>query len=127
MLRKVAFSAFLLALSLYILLPTADEIIIHPVFGLFLSIVLNIPLAYGILLSIVIYRGVGFACLLISLLIGGKPIYIKLKEKFRKKSLEEKSKENETNLNLLLAELSPNLKRRRWGSKSEYTSFYFLF
>ena len=90
-LRRVAFSAFLLAVSLYILLPTADEIIIHPAFGLFLSIVLNVPLFYGVLLSIVIYRGVGFACLLIALLIGGKPIYIKLKERFRKKEIVKKN------------------------------------
>ena len=90
-LRKVAFSAFLLAVSLYILLPTADEIVIHPVFGLFLSIVLNVPLVYGVLLSIVIYRSIGFACLLIALLIGGKPIYIKLKERFRKKEIVKKN------------------------------------
>ena len=91
MLKKVAFSAFLLALSLYILLPTADEIVIHPVLGLFLSIVLKVPLVYGVLLSIIIYRGIGSACLLTALLIGGKPIYIKLKEKFRKKEIVKKN------------------------------------
>jgi hypothetical protein len=91
MLKKVAVSAFLLALSLYILLPTADEIVIHPVFGLFLSVVLKVPLAYGVLLSIVIYRGIGSACLLAALLIGGKPIYIKLKEKFGKKEIVKKN------------------------------------
>ena len=70
--------------GVYILFPTADEIIIHPLFGLFLSQVLNLPLVYGVLLSIVIYRGVGFACLLCALLIGGKPIYYKLKERLEK-------------------------------------------
>jgi acyl-CoA synthetase (AMP-forming)/AMP-acid ligase II len=94
-LRKVAFSAFLLAVSLYILLPTVDEIFIHPVFGLFLSIVLNVHLVYGVLLSIVIYRSIGFACLLIALLIGGKPIYINLKERFRKKEIVKKNQEND--------------------------------
>ena len=94
-LRKVAFSALLLAVSLYILLPTADEIVIHPVFGLFLSIVLNVPLVYGVLLSIIIYRSIGLACLLIALLIGGKPIYSKLKERFRKKTIVKKNQENE--------------------------------
>jgi hypothetical protein len=84
-LRRVAFSTFLLATALYILLPTADEIVIHPVFGLFLSYVLKVPFVYGMLLSIIIYRGVGVACLLGALLIGGKPIYISLKERFRKK------------------------------------------
>ena len=94
-LRKVAFSAFLLAVSLYILLPTADGFVIHPVFGLFLSIVLNVPLVYGVFLSIVIYRSIGFVCLVIALLIGGKPIYIKLKERFRKKAIVKKNQENE--------------------------------
>ena len=42
------------------------------------------PLVYGVLLSIVIYHGVGLACLLGALLIGGKPIYYKLKEKIAK-------------------------------------------
>jgi hypothetical protein len=94
-LRKVAFSAFLLAVGLYILLPTADEIVIHPVFGLFLSIVLHLPLVYGVLLSIVIYRSIGLACLLVALLVGGKPIYSKLKERFRKKEIVKENQENE--------------------------------
>jgi hypothetical protein len=84
-LRKVAFPAFMLATSLYILLPTADEVFIHPAFGMFLSIVFQIPLVYGVLLSIIIYRAVGVGCLLVSLLFGGRPIYYRLKEKFRQK------------------------------------------
>jgi hypothetical protein len=83
-LRRVAFSTFLLATALYILLPTADEIVIHPVFGLFLSYALHVSFAYGVLLSFIIYRAVGVVCLLGALLIGGKPIYNKLKERFRK-------------------------------------------
>lgn len=100
-LRKVAFSALLLAVSLYILLPTADEIVIHPVFGLFLSIVLNVPLVYGVLLSIIIYRSIGLACLLIALLVGGKPIYSKLKERFRKKTIVKINQENECAKNII--------------------------
>jgi hypothetical protein len=83
-LRRVAFPVFLLSLSLYILLPTADEIVIHPVFGLFLSQVFNLPLIYGVLLSMAIYRGIGFACMLSALLFGGKPIYLKLKKRIGK-------------------------------------------
>jgi hypothetical protein len=83
-LRKVAVSAFLLGLGVYIWLPTADEIVIHPTFGLFLSIVLQINYAYGVLLSIIIYRIIGSACILGSILIGGKPVYNKLKEKLKK-------------------------------------------
>jgi len=74
-----------LGLGVYIWLPTANEIVIHPTFGLFLSIVLHINYAYGVLLSIIIYRIVGSACLLGALLLGGKPVYYKLKEKLRKK------------------------------------------
>jgi hypothetical protein len=84
-LRKIAVSAFLLGLGVYIWLPTADEIVIHPTFGLFLSIVLHMNYAYGVLLSIVIYRIIGSACILGALLIGGKPTYYKLKEKLRRK------------------------------------------
>ena len=55
----------MLATSLYILLPTADEIFIHPAFGLFLSYVLQIPLVYGVFLSIIIYRTIGLAVYLL--------------------------------------------------------------
>jgi hypothetical protein len=84
-LRKVAFSTFLLGLSLYILLPTADEVFIHPVVGVFLSYAFNLPFAIGVLLSIIIYRVIGSVCLLSALLLGGKPIYYNLEERFKKK------------------------------------------
>ena len=84
-LGRVAVSISLLGISVYILLPTADEIVIHPVFGYFLSTVLNIPLALGVLLSIVIYRGVGSVCLIVALFVGGKPIYHRLKDRLSRK------------------------------------------
>ena len=84
-LRRVALSSFLLASSLYILLPTPDELFIYPVFGFFLAYVLHIPFVYGVLLSIIIYRSIGAAGLLGALIIGGKTIYYTLKEKWRKK------------------------------------------
>ncbi len=82
--RKVVFSAAMLAISIYILLPTADEIIIHPTFGLFLSYVFNLPYVYGFLLSIIIYRVVGLVCLAAAILVGGKPTYFLLREKMAK-------------------------------------------
>ncbi len=91
--RKIAFPAFMLGTSLYILLPTADEIFIHPAFGLFLSYVLHIPLVYGVLLSIIIYRTVGVSCLFAALITGGKPIYYKLKESFAKNKFRKKLQE----------------------------------
>jgi hypothetical protein len=84
-LRKVAFPAFMLGTSLYILLPTADEFFIHPAFGFFLSYVLQIPLVYGLFLSIIIYRTIGLGCLLVAIIKGGRPIYDKLKESLVKK------------------------------------------
>jgi hypothetical protein len=80
----------MLTITLYILLPTADEIIIHPAFGLVLSYILQIPLFYGVLFSIIIYRTIGLACLLVALVVGFKPVYNGIKEdltrkKFRKK------------------------------------------
>jgi hypothetical protein len=89
-LRKVAFPAFMLGTSLYVLLPTADEIFIHPAFGFFLSYVLQIPLVYGIFLSIIIYRTIGLACLLAALVKGGRPIYDKLKESLAKRKFSKK-------------------------------------
>jgi|GEM_PF-3599879 hypothetical protein len=79
--RKIFLPVVLLTTSLYILLPTADEVLIHPTFGLFLSYALSIPYAYGVLLSIIIYRAVGVGCLIIAIAIGGKPTYCLLKEK----------------------------------------------
>ncbi|MCL5949446.1 MAG: hypothetical protein M1490_03100 [Candidatus Bathyarchaeota archaeon] len=84
-LRKVAFPAFMLGTSLYILLPTADEIIIHPAFGFFLAYILQIPLVYGVFLSIIIYRTIGLGCLLVALLTGGRSVYGMLKKRLAKK------------------------------------------
>jgi hypothetical protein len=82
--RTIVLSTFTLALGVYILYPTPDELFIHPALGLLFSEVFNIPIYIGILLSIVIYRAIGFVCLGVALLTGGKPIYRKLKEKMKK-------------------------------------------
>ena len=100
--RKVAFPAVMLGVSLYILLPTADEIVIHPVLGLFFSLALHIPFVNGVLLSIVVYRAVGVTCLLGALVTGGKPIYNKLKARFRKKDTQKQ--QPETNFSHPVAE-----------------------
>jgi len=84
-LRRVAFSAILLGIGIYIWLPTPDEIIIYPVLGVLLSYFFHTGLVYGVLLSMIIYRGLGTVCLLTALLIGGKPIYYKLKERLKRR------------------------------------------
>jgi hypothetical protein len=82
-LRKVAFSAVLFSASIYILLPTPDEFVIYPVLSLSFAYVFHLPIVYDILLSMILYRGLGAFCMLGALLIGGKPIYYKLKGKMK--------------------------------------------
>jgi len=83
--KKVAFSAILFSTSMYILLPTPDELAIHPILGMFLSYAFHIPFVYGVLISMILYRSLGGLCLLGALLIGVKPIYVKFKEKCAEK------------------------------------------
>ena len=85
MIRKVAFSTFLLAYSIYIFLPTPDELIIYPVAGLFLMYTFHISVVIAVLLVTCFYYGSGLMALLCALLIGGKPIYFTLKERYRKR------------------------------------------
>jgi len=82
--KRVSLAIILLSVGLYILLPTLDEVFIHPVFGLFLSQVFDMPFIHGTFLSAIIYRSIGVVCLLSALLIGGKPIYQKLKGRFKR-------------------------------------------
>jgi len=73
--KRISLAIVLLSVALYILLPTLDEVFIHPVFGLFLSQVFDLPIIHGTLLSVIIYRSIGVICLFSALLVGGKPIY----------------------------------------------------
>lgn len=84
-LRRIAISIALLGLGVYILLPTPDEIIIHPAFGFLLSYALNTNIAYGVLLSVIIYRGIGCLCILCAILLGGKSAFKQLIERLKKK------------------------------------------
>jgi hypothetical protein len=83
-LRKVGFSAFMMAVSLYILLPTPDELLIYPAGSFFFSFAFHMTLLYGLLLTMVIYRALVVGCLVDSLLVGGKPMYYMFKSKFKK-------------------------------------------
>jgi len=81
--KRVSVALVLLGLSLYILVPSPDEIIIHPSLGLLLSQIFGLPFASGILLSAILYRVVGVGCLLSALLLGGRPIFQKLKARLK--------------------------------------------
>jgi hypothetical protein len=80
-LRKVVFSAVLFFESIYILLPTPDELVIYTVLSLFFAYAFHLPIVYGVLLSMILSRGLGSLCMIGALVIGGKPIYHKLKGK----------------------------------------------
>jgi hypothetical protein len=85
MLRKVALSTFLLGFSLYIFLPTPDELFIYPAVGLFLTYTFHISFLYAVVLVTLFYYGAGAVSMAAALLIGGKPIYFMLKEKYEKR------------------------------------------
>ena len=93
MLRKVAFSTFLLAYSIYIFLPTPDEVIIYPVAGLFLMYTFNVSIVYAVLLITFFYYGSGLMALFGALLIGGKPIFSAFKERYRKRRIQPQLKQ----------------------------------
>jgi len=88
MLRKVALSTFLLGFSLYIFLPTPDELFIYPAVGLFLTYTFHISFLYAVVLVTLFYYGAGVVSMAIALLIGGKPIYLMLKEKCGKRKIQ---------------------------------------
>ena len=87
-LRKVGFSAGMLAVSIYILLPTPDELVIYPAGSFLFSYALHMPILYALLLTMVIYRALGVACLFGSLLVGGKPMYYMFKSRFKKTTIQ---------------------------------------
>jgi hypothetical protein len=84
-LKKAALSTFLMAVFLYVILPTPDQLFIFPACTLFFAYTLHISLVYGLILISLLYYGTGAACLFGALLIGGRPVYCSLKEKYRKR------------------------------------------
>lgn len=62
--------------GLYILLPTPDGVIIHPLFGSLLSHIFGMSFKQGVVISIATYTTIGIIFCLIG---GGKQIYRKLK------------------------------------------------
>jgi hypothetical protein len=84
-LRKTAYSTFMLAFALYIFLPTPDELVIYPVVGLFLTCTFHVSIVCAVLLITLFYYGAGVVSLLGALIIGGKPIYLSLKERCKRR------------------------------------------
>lgn len=87
-LKKAALTTFLMAVFLYVILPTPDQLFIFPACTLFFAYTLHISLLYGLILISLLYYGTGAACLFSALLIGGKPVYYSLKDKYRKRKMQ---------------------------------------
>ncbi|MGA2681125.1 MAG: hypothetical protein ABSF44_04920 [Candidatus Bathyarchaeia archaeon] len=66
------------------MLPTPDELVIYAVGGFLFSYAFHMPLLYVVLLTMIMYRGLGAGCLVGSLLVGGEPIYYMFENRFKK-------------------------------------------
>ena len=81
MIRRVPLSFALLAVGLYIVVPTPDEILIHPFMGYMLSKAFNTSIKTGIIWSCTAYISIGILFLASSLLLGGRIILHELNSK----------------------------------------------
>jgi len=81
MMRRVPLSFALLAVGIYIVVPTPDEILIHPAIGYILSKAFNTSLQVGIIWSCTMYIGIGILFLASSLLLGGRIIMHEINSK----------------------------------------------
>ena len=84
MLRKAALATFLLAYSLYIFLPTPDQLLIFHGGSLALSFVFHISIVNALVIISALYYGSGSVALTCALLVGGKPVYHNLGRRYRK-------------------------------------------
>lgn len=82
--KEMAWALALLAVSVYILFPTPDELFIYPTLGLAFSSLFGISLLSGQIISAALYRLIGVIVLIFALVIGGKPIYKKFKSRVSK-------------------------------------------
>ena len=67
--RRLLLAYALVALGVYILLPTPDELVIHPTVAGLLYLIFRIPLEIGFILSFFAYRSVGAFAFVAALLI----------------------------------------------------------
>ncbi|MFH2111721.1 MAG: hypothetical protein ABIJ47_10745 [Candidatus Bathyarchaeota archaeon] len=81
MMRRLPLSFALLAVGIYIVVPTPDEILIHPFMGYMLSKAFNTSFKTGIIWSCTIYVSIGLIFLASSLLLGGRIILHEINSK----------------------------------------------
>ena len=72
--RRLPLAFALMASGVYIIVPTPDELVVHPLMGCFLSRYLNVSFQTGVMLSIGTYLVIGFAFIVSSIVIGGTVI-----------------------------------------------------
>jgi hypothetical protein len=81
MMRRVPLSFALLTIGLYIVVPTPDELLIHPFTGYILSRAFNTSIKTGIIWSCTAYNSIGILFLASALLLGGRIILHELNSK----------------------------------------------
>ncbi len=69
--RRLPLAFALMASGVYIIVPTPDELVLHPLTGCLLSRYLNVSIQTGVIMSIGAYLVIGFAFLVSSIVIGG--------------------------------------------------------
>jgi hypothetical protein len=77
--KNISIAIVLMGVSLYIILPTPDEIVVYPAFGFIFSNLFNMPFIQGAFLAIIGYHTVGVLCMTGSFLLGGKQMLEKLR------------------------------------------------
>ncbi len=81
--KNISIAIILMGVSLFIMLPTPDEVIIYPVLGFIISNLFNVPFVEGALITVIGYHTVGILCMTGSFMLGGKQMLEKLRVDIR--------------------------------------------
>ncbi len=76
--RRLPLALTLMMSGVFIVVPTPDELLIHPFIGYAYTRIFNIDLKTGIIWSIISFNALGLFMILISLIIGGRFVLVEL-------------------------------------------------
>ena len=76
--RRLPLALTLMMSGVFMVVPTPDELLIHPFIGYAYTRIFNIDLKTGIIWSIISYNTLGLFMILISLIIGGRFVLVEL-------------------------------------------------
>jgi len=76
--RSLPLAFALMAYGVYIIVPTPDELAIHPITGYLFTRTFNVSIQTGVLWSIGLYNALGFVLLALSLALGGRVVLDRL-------------------------------------------------